>query len=132
MVSVSLQSARKFHRDVLIVPILDTNVCDGAVTIASTWIGEAKNVEMKSIYCPNLYQRRDVQHVLEQPQTIPVDVCGAPCRFSHDFLFRFWKFNLISGATTCFTPAGGGPDPNECHVIADALRFNSQSIGKCD
>ena len=64
---------------------LDTNVCDGAVTIASTWIGEAKNVEMKSVFCPNSYQRRDVQHVLEQPQTNPVNVCGAPCRFSHDF-----------------------------------------------
>jgi len=90
---------------------LDAKVCDGAVTLASIWIGEGKDVEMKSVYCPNLYQPRDdVQHALEQPQTAP-DVCGAPC------------------FTTCFTPAGGGPDPNECHVIADALRFDSQAIG---
>ncbi|KDR73216.1 hypothetical protein GALMADRAFT_724973 [Galerina marginata CBS 339.88] len=37
-------------------------------------------------------------------------VCGATC------------------TTHCFTPSGGGPDPNECHVIADALRFDSQNI----
>jgi len=91
---------------------LSTKVCDGAVTLASIWIGEAKDVEIRSVYCPNLYQPRDVQHALVQPQTAsPVNVCGASCK------------------TTCFTPSGGGPDPNECHVIADALRFDSQSIG---
>jgi hypothetical protein len=56
----------------------DTNVCDGAVTLASTWIGKAKNVEVKSVFCPNLYQRRDE---LEQRQTNSTNVCGAPCRF---------------------------------------------------
>jgi len=91
---------------------LNTNVCDGAVTLASTWIGETKNVEMKSVFCLNLNRRDDVQqHVLEQQQTTPTNVCGAQC------------------ATNCFTPSGGGPDPNDCHVIADALRFDSQSIG---
>lgn len=28
--------------------------------------------------------------------------------------------------TDCFTPSGGGPDPNDCHIIADALRFDGQ------
>jgi len=88
---------------------LNTNLCDGAVTLASTWIGKAKNVQVKSVFCPNLYhQRRDE---LEQRQTNSTNVCGAPC------------------ATTCFTPSGGGPDPNDCHVIADALREDSESIG---
>jgi len=94
---------------------LDSKVCDGAVTLATIWIGEGKDVEIKSVFCPNLYQRRNVhwQQVLE-PQTAPPplkNVCGANC------------------ATNCFQPAGGGPDPNECHVIADALRFDSESIG---
>jgi hypothetical protein len=88
--------------------VYGANVCDGAVTIATTWIGGAKNVEMKTVFCPNLYQRRDV---LEQRQTNATNVCGALC------------------ATTCFTPAGGGPDPNDCHVIADAILEDSQSIG---
>ena len=69
---------------------LDTKVCEGAVTLATTWIGKAKDVEMKSVFCPDLHQRHDVQQVLE-PQTAPPpkNVCGAPCRFSHDFLFHF-------------------------------------------
>ena len=119
---------------------LDTKVCDGAVTLASIWIGEAKNVEIKSVFCPNgpngpQPEPRDVQHVLGHPQleSVPVgNVCGAHCRFSHDFLFRFYKFILSSGTTTCFNPSGGGPDPNDCHVIADALRFDSENIGMCD
>ena len=34
-----------------------------------------------------------------------------------------------TGNTNCFTPSGGGPDPNECHVITDALLYDSQNIG---
>lgn len=34
-----------------------------------------------------------------------------------------------TGNTNCFNPSGGGPDPNECHVIADALLYDSQNIG---
>lgn len=33
------------------------------------------------------------------------------------------------GNTNCFIPSGGGPDPNECHVISDALLYDSQNIG---
>ena len=68
------------------------DVCDGAVTIASTWIGEGKNVEVKSVFCPNLDQPRDVQHTLVpqvEQETLAANVCGQNCRFSHDFLFRF-------------------------------------------
>lgn len=36
--------------------------------------------------------------------------------------------NVNQGTTICFTPSGGGPDPNDCHIIADALRFQSQNI----
>ena len=139
MVSVSFQLASKFEEMSHYSHHLDTKVCDGAVTLASIWIGEGKDVEIKSVYCPNLYQPpRDVpsQHVLGQPQleSAPgTNVCSAPCRFSHEFLFRFQKFTTpFAGTTTCFTPAGGGPDPNDCHVIADALRFDSENIGMCD
>jgi hypothetical protein len=38
--------------------------------------------------------------------------------------------NILPGTTNCFLPAGGGPDPNQCHVIADALRFNSENTGR--
>ncbi|KAJ3928067.1 MAG: hypothetical protein NXY57DRAFT_1041924 [Lentinula lateritia] len=33
-----------------------------------------------------------------------------------------------NGSTNCFTPSGGGPDPNDCTVIADAMRFYSQNV----
>lgn len=36
----------------------------------------------------------------------------------------------MTGTTNCFTPSGGGPDPNECHVIADALLYDSQNVGQ--
>ncbi len=36
---------------------------------------------------------------------------------------------ILIGNTNCFLPAGGGPDPNECHIIADALRFESENTG---
>jgi hypothetical protein len=58
-----------------------TDLCDGAVTLASIWIGEAKNVEMKTISCPNLYQRHD-RDVLVKRQTNATNVCGAPCKFN--------------------------------------------------
>jgi hypothetical protein len=65
---------------VLIILFPDTNVCEGAVALSSSWIGEAKKVEMKTVFCPNNNQQR--RDVLEQRQTNPTDVCGAPCRFS--------------------------------------------------
>ena len=59
--------------DMILIIILyhwhsDTNnICDGAITLASTWIGQAKNVQVKSVFCPDsLYQRRDE---LEQRQS---------------------------------------------------------------
>jgi hypothetical protein len=61
---------------------LDTKVCDGAVTLATIWIGE---VEIKSVFCPNPYPRRNVVQQVLEPQTLSKNVCGAPCRFSHDF-----------------------------------------------
>ena len=30
------------------------------------------------------------------------------------------------GTTNCFIPSGGGPNPNDCHVIVDALLFEAQ------
>jgi hypothetical protein len=86
-----------------------TNLCDGAVTLASTWMGEHKNVEMKTILCPHLYPEHN--EMLLHAQSSSTNVCGANC------------------ATNCFNPSGGGPDPNDCHVIADALRYDSENIG---
>ncbi len=39
------------------------------------------------------------------------------------------RTKYCTGATNCFTPSGGGPNPNDCTVIADALLFESQNKG---
>ncbi|KAJ3740260.1 hypothetical protein DFH05DRAFT_1511084 [Lentinula detonsa] len=82
----------------------DTVICAGEEVLSETYIGEEKNVKLQHITCP----ATPVKRALAPRQT---DVCGNTC------------------TTNCFTPSGGGPDPNDCHVIADALRFDSQNVG---
>ncbi|KAJ7143797.1 hypothetical protein C8R44DRAFT_602678, partial [Mycena epipterygia] len=84
--------------------------CQGQVTLSETYIGQDKNVKVQFATCPEYGSK--VQ-TLESRQA-PVDVCGNNCM----------------RVTSCFPPSGGGPDPNDCHIIADALRFDSQNIGK--
>lgn len=79
-----------------------SDICPEQAVIVEYYIGEGKNVTVEEISCPQAIQRRD----LESRQT---NVCGAQCN------------------TDCFIPSGGGPDPNDCHVIADALRYDSQN-----
>ncbi|KAF7303610.1 hypothetical protein MIND_00590300 [Mycena indigotica] len=88
----------------------DGTVCDGQVNLDKTVIGKDNNVQVQFATCP---QDSFVKTALESRQTAPppVNVCGNTCN------------------TFCFTPSGGGPDPNDCNVIADALLYNSQNIG---
>ncbi|KIK64072.1 hypothetical protein GYMLUDRAFT_40307 [Collybiopsis luxurians FD-317 M1] len=81
-------------------------VCDGQVVLSETFIGEEKNVKVQHLTCPVAATK--TKRALAPRQT---NVCGNNCQ------------------TSCFTPAGGGPNPNDCHIIADALRFDSQNIG---
>lgn len=39
------------------------------------------------------------------------------------------KYSIYStlGSNHCFEPSGGGPNPNECHVISDTLLFESEN-----
>jgi len=85
-------------------------VCKGQITLSKTFIGKDKNVEVEFATCPDVqsvssFEQRDT---LEARQT---NLCATAC------------------TNNCFTPSGGGPDPNECHVIADALLFESQNTG---
>ncbi|KAK0489913.1 hypothetical protein EDD18DRAFT_559178 [Armillaria luteobubalina] len=93
----------------LISPVL-SEVCPGQVTHSETYIGVDKNVKVETVSCPDgaLTKRGDL--IPRQTSNV-TNVCGAQCN------------------TLCFTPSGGGPDPNECHIIADAIRYDSQNIG---
>ncbi|KAJ6540976.1 hypothetical protein DFH09DRAFT_1322838 [Mycena vulgaris] len=79
--------------------------CVGQVTFSETYIGQDQNVKLQFATCPEYGTQIKA---LEGRQ---LDVCGNTC------------------TTSCFTPSGGGPNPNDCHIIADALRFDSQRIG---
>jgi len=87
-------------------PSLDAT-CKGRVLVSETFIGKDKNVKMETFSCSDT--KRSVN--LDARQTNATNVCGANC------------------VTNCFLPAGGGPNPNDCHVIADALLFDSQNVG---
>ncbi|KJA26995.1 hypothetical protein HYPSUDRAFT_35511 [Hypholoma sublateritium FD-334 SS-4] len=93
-------------------PVIVEDICKGSKIVTSTqFIGVDKNVKLEHITCDVITDEAAIQHgALLQPRQAPADVCGDTC------------------TTICFTPSGGGPDPNDCHIIADALRFQSQNI----
>ncbi|KAF8197547.1 hypothetical protein BJ912DRAFT_953748 [Pholiota molesta] len=95
-------------------PVAIEDICQGNKVVTSTqFIGADKNVKAEHITCDALKASQVAEKgaLLQARQTTnSSDVCGAPC------------------TTDCFTPSGGGPDPNDCHVIADALRFDSQNV----
>ncbi|KDQ23168.1 hypothetical protein PLEOSDRAFT_1090748 [Pleurotus ostreatus PC15] len=82
-------------------------LCPGGTVLSTSFIGENKDVQVNQLYCPADKQPR----VARDLKVRQANVCGATCN------------------TNCFLPAGGGPDPNECHIIADALRFESENTG---
>ncbi|KAJ7262908.1 hypothetical protein C8J57DRAFT_1334168 [Mycena rebaudengoi] len=88
---------------VSVTPAGSDTVCAGQVTLSETYIGEHNNVKVSFATCPDVGSQ---SRALTSRQTV-TNVCG----------------------TNCFVPSGGGPNPNDCHIIADALRFNSQNIG---
>nr|BAL02926.1 hypothetical protein [Pholiota nameko] len=92
-------------------PVAIEDICQGNKVVTSTqFIGENKNVKLEHITCDAIKASEVAEKgALLQARQTP-NVCGAPC------------------TTDCFLPAGGGPDPNDCHIIADALRFDSQNV----
>lgn len=51
-------------------------VCVGQITLAETYIGQDKNVQMQYASCPDLGTVKS--RVIDVRQTVP-DVCGTPC-----------------------------------------------------
>ncbi|THU98210.1 hypothetical protein K435DRAFT_838230 [Dendrothele bispora CBS 962.96] len=92
------------------------DLCAGETTVSETYIGANKDVKLEQISCAAGLNSR----ALEARQTNNgTNVCGA----------NLLNYKHVLGATHCFTPSGGGPDPNDCHVIADALRFEGANTG---
>ncbi|KAJ8081626.1 hypothetical protein PM082_007472 [Marasmius tenuissimus] len=84
-------------------------ICAGQTIVSTTFVGQDKNVKAEVLSCPN---NDFTQHVAaRQTAPTPTNVCGTACN------------------TNCFTPSGGGPNNGDCHVIADALLFESENTG---
>ncbi|KAI0638728.1 hypothetical protein C8Q77DRAFT_1046134 [Trametes polyzona] len=89
-----------------------TPTCENEVVVSETFIGEDKNVKVTQSHCdetPFVTAQGTVVSSLTKRQADPTNVCGAQCN------------------TFCFNGAGGGPNEDDCAVIANALLFDSQN-----
>ncbi|KDR73229.1 hypothetical protein GALMADRAFT_725422 [Galerina marginata CBS 339.88] len=114
--TVAITSLFLLQLSAFALPFADESICPGeAEIISETYIGKDHNVKMTTLSCSEKIQPRILGTLVGRqgttPPPPPLNVCGAKCN------------------TNCFLPAGGGPDPNDCHVIADALRYDSQNVG---
>ncbi|TFK70854.1 hypothetical protein BDN72DRAFT_958478 [Pluteus cervinus] len=91
--------------------LASTNLCAHKAPISCTFIGANKDVLVETSSRSSNNERRSLQARQDSNGTQPVSVCGTQCD------------------THCYNPDGGGPDPKDCHVIADALRFESENSG---
>ncbi|THH16315.1 hypothetical protein EUX98_g9320, partial [Antrodiella citrinella] len=81
--------------------------CQSPQVTEEHFIGKDNNVKVQALHCANdLIREREETLAKRQ-----IDVCGAECD------------------TNCFPGGTGGPNPNDCHVIADAILFDSQNVG---
>ncbi|CAL1697147.1 unnamed protein product [Somion occarium] len=79
--------------------------CESPTVVSQSYIGEDKDVKVENIRCANdLTARSDVDK-----RGGSVNICGARC------------------TTKCFQPAGGGPNPFDCKVIANLLDKNRKN-----
>ncbi|KAE9382951.1 hypothetical protein BT96DRAFT_930095 [Gymnopus androsaceus JB14] len=81
----------------------DKEVCPGQVIVSETFVGADNNVKLSQVFCPENVANRTLS--ARQSGGPILDVCGDTCN------------------TFCFTPSGGGPDPNDCTVIAEAMLY---------
>lgn len=77
--------------------------------LENTYIGPNQDVLAEYYSCASTFANNTVSSVEKRV----TNECGASC------------------TTNCYTPSGGGPDPNDCQVIADALLFEGQNTGEC-
>ncbi|KIK62142.1 hypothetical protein GYMLUDRAFT_42136 [Collybiopsis luxurians FD-317 M1] len=85
--------------------------CPGQTVVSEAFVGANKDVKLTQYNCPGTSKRDEGSLIARQAANTTINVCGNQCN------------------TFCYTPSGGGPDPNDCHVIADAMRYESQHSG---
>ena len=88
-----------------------SSACVGKRTLGQTFIGANKDVSAEYYSCITNTTPQKLSAVLAKNGT--TNVCGLAC------------------TTNCYS-GSGGPVPNDCQVIADALLYESQHTGQCD
>ncbi|EKM60195.1 uncharacterized protein PHACADRAFT_203454 [Phanerochaete carnosa HHB-10118-sp] len=90
----------------LAVAVPSVPYCQNPRALNTTYIGRNNDVLVRRIACDNVPTPQFARAIETRQST---SACGEPT------------------TTNCFTPAGGGPDPNDCQIIAEALSFDSQN-----
>ncbi|CDO70299.1 hypothetical protein BN946_scf184603.g10 [Trametes cinnabarina] len=93
---------------------LGSIACADEVVAETAYIGAKQDVKVAFSHCGIVplvtADGKDVSS-LQKRQGGTTNVCGASC-------------NMF-----CFTPSGGGPNEDDCTIIADALIYDSQNVG---
>ncbi|KAH7908280.1 hypothetical protein BJ138DRAFT_1115979 [Hygrophoropsis aurantiaca] len=84
--------------------------CEDKAVLSTSFVGQNSDVKAETFSCSNSLSEFSALSAASTADD-PTDVCGASC------------------TTNCFTPSGGGPNPNDCQIIVDALLYDSQNIG---
>ncbi|KAI8969697.1 hypothetical protein BD414DRAFT_256923 [Trametes punicea] len=88
------------------------STCVSEYVAYETYIGKDRNVKLTYSHCDEApLVSSDAHDSAPLAKRQSNNVCGAPCN------------------TYCWTPSGGGPNTNDCSVIADALLYDSQNVG---
>lgn len=85
--------------------------CHGQEVLKQTYIGQSNDVLASYYTCSDSSPATSFAPPTARSLEGRTNECSAPC------------------TTTCYTPSGGGPNPNDCTVVADALLYESQNTG---
>ena len=108
------------------------DVCKNEVVASETFIGKDHNVKLTTSHCDGVPQVSSQGAVFNKRQHTPgppVNVCGNQCTSARVVELKAHVDHICSGDTYCFNPSGGGPNENDCAVIADALLYDEQNTG---
>ncbi|RPD56322.1 hypothetical protein L226DRAFT_525602 [Lentinus tigrinus ALCF2SS1-7] len=87
--------------------------CQSETVAYSGFIGKDNNVQVTASHCNDAPRfTANGKMILDKRQSSnTTNVCGAQCN------------------TFCFSGAGGGPNEDDCRIVADALLYDSQNEG---
>ncbi|KAH9933942.1 uncharacterized protein BXZ73DRAFT_46012 [Epithele typhae] len=83
--------------------------CQSETIVSETFIGKGKDVQMTHSHCETSTSKVEANDVAAVPDAPVNNVCSASCN------------------TFCFSPSGGGPNEDDCKVIADAILYDSEN-----